>query len=167
MPPPSKRRSNADIHVEDRVLVQGGSNDRTRLESQIWLSSFSSCNRSNDAVLHLKSPVESRQMTSRAYLSDNLAPPCTSEWHDRQSVIRFCSESSPPRLRKSLWCTSRLDLVPQAWHLQPSRRSTWLRSRSYNSGSRRRRERLGGMRFTTPSRSLRAEKPAFVRREGT
>jgi hypothetical protein len=45
-------------------------------------------------------PVESRQMTSRASLSDNLAPPCTSEWHARQSVIRFCPESSPPRLAK-------------------------------------------------------------------
>src|SRR3989442_8272923 len=37
--------------------------------------------------------------------------------------MRFGSRSLPPRLRNCLWCTSRLDIVPQHWHLQLSRRA--------------------------------------------
>ncbi len=50
------------------------------------------------------------------------------------SAIRFSSESPPDWLRNSLWWTSRLDIEPHDWHLQPSRRSTWLRSCSYMLG---------------------------------
>jgi len=74
----------------------------------------------------------------------------------------LCSESSPPRLRKALWCTSRLDPLPQHWHLQPSRRSTCSRSRPYDVRSSRKRRCLGGIRFTRHSRLLRAEKPTFL-----
>jgi hypothetical protein len=40
---------------------------------------------------------------------------CTPLWQAWQSVIRFCSVSSPDRLRKAWWWTSRFDIVPQNW----------------------------------------------------
>jgi hypothetical protein len=49
---------------------------------------------------------------------------CKLAWHVVQRLIKFWPESSPPWLRNSLWWTSRLDIVPHDWHLQPSRRST-------------------------------------------
>jgi len=49
----------------------------------------------------------------------------TASWQVVQSVIRFSSESSPGWLPSSLRWTSRLDIAPHDWHLQPSRRSTW------------------------------------------
>jgi hypothetical protein len=90
---------------------------------------------------------------------------CSPSWQAEHKVIKFKSSSEPCRLRSCLWWTCKFRLEPQIWHCQPSRRSTCFLSWSYGSGSSRARGCLGEIRFTKPSRSLRAGKPAVVRPE--
>ena len=71
---------------------------------------------------------------------------CTRLWQALQSVIRFCSMSSPDRLRNSWWWTSRFDILPQNWHLHPSRHT---RSWSYFSALSRKRGAFNQIRFTS------------------
>src|SRR5690606_34298090 len=49
--------------------------------------------------------------------------------HFIQAVTRFSHVSSPPLDRGIMWSTVRLELVPQYWHLCPSRRRMFLRER--------------------------------------
>ena len=88
---------------------------------------------------------------------------CRTSWHPAQSVIGLSSELSPPRLRNSSWWTSRFDLLPQLCHLHPSRRRrTCPRNCSYNSGSSRRRGRLGRIQLMRLAESMPTSLPYIV-----
>ena len=92
---------------------------------------------------------------------------CTPAWQEAQSVIRFCSESSPEWLRNFVWWISRVNIAPHDWHLQPSRRSTCLRSWSYNSLSRRMRVCFGRTALKRFPRSPDKEMSSCPRSEGS